>query len=647
MKCFIGLCITLLHCWVHAEVRLAHIFTDHMVLQRNQPIQVWGLAEVGESVVVQLHDQSITVRADGQGRWRAELQPESSGGPYVLHVQGSSVVRRNDVMLGDVWLASGQSNMEWTVGQSDHAQEEIARANFPLIRQIRIPRQVAFQPVDDIGATQWKVSSPENTREFSGVAYFFARKLVQETGVAIGIIDASWGATNIETWLSPEALRTWADFNFSSIPVNLEDYRKRFNDRMNGLVLRWQNQLPEGVSLASTWMHPDFNDGAWATLQAPGYWERQGLDGFDGVVWYRRTVTLTESQAAQPVTLKLGMIDDCDEAYVNGHAVGHRCVWDAPRTYPVAPEFLKVGANLIAVRVTDTGGGGGFHGDAQKMQVKTALGDISLSGEWKARVEGIATKDRIEPNDLPGLAFNAMISPLRDFPVRGVIWYQGESNVPRAQQYVETFQMFIGDWRKQWQQPNLPFYFVQLASFLPLERNRPGASTWAELRDAQRQALKLADTGMVVATDLGNARDIHPTNKQDVGLRLALHALKHQYDQKDRLSDGPIYQSMKVKGRKVMLRFTSRGKGLTAVPEGASLQGFAIADKRQIFRSAHARIQGDHVLVWHPRISHPVAVRYGWVDNPSQNNLFNRNGLPASPFRTDDWRLLTDGLMYQ
>ncbi len=644
---FGALLLALLSSAVHCEVRLAHIFTDHLVLQRQQPIHVWGSARQGEEIEVELNRQSVRSSADAQGHWRAVLQAEAAGGPYTLVVKGDNTIVLKDVLVGDVWLASGQSNMEWSVGQSDNAPDEIAHSSFPLIRHLKVPNTVAFKQAVDIGASAWRVSSPANSGEFSAAGYFFARKLQQEMGVPIGIINASWGGTNIETWLSPGALASRPELAVAALPANAADYNARYRERMAAMATHWQGAGLAQAGSAIGWKDIGFDDSAWPSLQAPQYWEEQGLEDLDGVVWYRRAVELTAAQAASGASLNLGTIDDCDETYVNGQRVGGICGWDTPRRYPLPAGLLKPGKNILAVRVTDTGGGGGFYGAASAMLLQTGSDSIALAGRWKAQVESIMDKGQPLPNDLPTLAFNALISPLTDFPIRGVIWYQGESNVPRAKQYAQTFPLLISDWRQQWRQPRMPFYFVQLASFLPLENNSLVGSAWAELRDAQRQALELPGTGMVVATDVGDAHSIHPRNKQAIGLRLALQALKGEYERKNIVADGPIYRAMQVRGSQLELSFTGLGAGLMAGGSDAILRGFAVADEARQFRPAQAQIQGDKVIVSHPDISHPTAVRYGWVDNPEQSNLFNRNGLPASPFRTDDWPWLTDGVKYR
>jgi sialate O-acetylesterase len=410
------------------------------------------------------------------------------------------------------------------------------------------------------------------------------------------------------------------------------------------LIARFQPGLPPADRSPADWSGEAVDDRSWPGLDVPRVWEEQGLPGFDGVVWYRRRVTLTAEQAAGQATLHLGTIDDCDDSFVNGRRVGGDCVWNAARHHPVPAGLLHEGDNLIAVRVTDTGGPGGFYGDAAAVRLETQAGDLRLSGRWRARIEAPQLRDRLDADDAPTLLFNAMVQPLLPLRIRGVLWYQGESNVPRAARYAGAFQRLIRDWRAQWGEGDFPFYFVQLASYLPLEKNSAIGSEWAELRDAQRQALKLPNTGMVVATDIGDASDIHPRNKRAVGDRLADIALHDLHGRRAIVSRGPDYRAMRRVDAAIELRFANPGRGL-AVRGGdrVALQGFAIADASRRFRPARATLHGDRVIVASDEVSNPVAVRYGWVDNPEQANLINREGLPASPFRTDDWPLLTEG----
>jgi sialate O-acetylesterase len=630
-----------------AEVRLAPIFGDHMVMQRHQPIPVWGWADPGEMVRLELSQQRTQTQADSQGRWRVVFAAEQAGGSFQLSVTGSNTVVINDILIGEVWLAGGQSNMEWSVAQSGNAAAEIEQSNWPQIRHIKIPKTLAFTPKDSTEVASWKVSAPENVGQFSAAGYFFARKLHQELGVPVGIVNATWGGTNIETWISAQAFETKFDINMRLMPADAASFEASYSVRMEEVVSRWRQGTAAEISPLTNWQTLELDDSAWPKQQAPGYWEEQGLKDLDGVVWYRRTLELTAAQAASAATLQLGMVDDCDETFVNGLPAGKTCGWDTQRRYKLPAEMMRAGKNVIAVRVTDTGGGGGFHGQADTLQLQTADRSIALAGTWRAQVESVKQKGFPGPNDLPTLAFNAMIKPIAGFPVKGVIWYQGESNVPRAHQYAQTFPLLIADWRMQWGQPKLPFYFVQLSSFLPLKNNSLRGSTWAELRDAQLQTLKVTKTGMVVSTDIGDADSIHPLNKQTVGLRLALHALKNEYGKSDVVASGPLYRSMRVRGSHIEISFSEIGSGLLVNDEVKHLTGFTIADQSGRFLPAQAHISGKTVIVESPKIARPKAVRYGWLDNPQEVNLFNREGLPASPFRTDNWSLLTKGVKFQ
>lgn len=629
------------------QVELAGIFGDHMVLQRGAPLRIWGRAPVGERVQVLFRGEGKTALADRQGHWQVFLRAAPAGGPHQLTVRGRNTLRLSDVLVGDVWVCAGQSNMEWTVGQSLDAGREVASANYPQIRHVKIAHRVSLQPMDDIEPTAWKVSSPTTTAEFSAAGYFFARKLQQELHVPIGLVNASWGGTHAETWISRAALARDPDFAplIAAFPDTMPAWLQQQAGRSQVQIARWQPGLEDPLDDSAHWSAPGLDDSRWPSLVVPRYWEKQGLEDFDGHVWYRRTVELDTVQAAQNASLHLGAIDDCDETWVNGHRLGGLCAWDQPRSYALPPGLLRAGSNVIAVRVTDTGGGGGFHGNAARVRLELGNTSLPLEGLWKARIESALVKEQPQPNDLPTLLFNGMVRPITPLRIRGVVWYQGESNVTRAVQYASTFKRLITDWRSQWGQGDFPFYFVQLAAFLPLKDNTLTGSPWAELRDAQRQALALPHTGMVVATDIGDANDIHPRNKQEVGLRLALVALRQDYH-RTVIGEGPSLRSMKVSGKQAVLRFRNAPAGPVARGTDGTLNGFAIAGIDGQFRPAQARVEGDRVHVSSVDVPEPRHVRFGWVDNPQQDNLYNRAGLPASPFRTDALPLTTHGVKF-
>ena len=628
--------------------RLAAVLGDHMVLQRGQPIRIWGWAAPGEVVQASLARQHGKTVAGRDGRFMLRLPALPAGGPHVLSVRTANAEKQlHDVLVGEVWLCSGQSNMEWLLKDSEGAAEAIASADaHPGIRHIKLPHHAALAPQDDILPAAWQVASAATAGEFSTVAYFFARKLQQELRVPVGLVNSSWGGSHLETWTSPQAALRDPDLAapVQAMPQDASGFARVYRQRMTAIARRWHAAaLRQPEPAGNAWASPGLDDSGWPTLRVPMVWEEQGLEGFDGIVWYRRTVELSAAQAQGPATLKLGTIDDGDETFVNGQRVGGLPEWDAQRNYALAHGLLQPGRNVVAVRVTDGGGGGGFYGDT-KPRLVTPAGEVDLSGPWRAQVAGLVDKAVPGHNDLPTLLFNGMLQPLKPMALGGVIWYQGESNVPRAARYVGAFQNLIKDWRAQFGRRDLPFYWVQLAAFLPLEKNSLAGSPWAELREAQRLALRLPHTGMAVATDVGNANDIHPRNKRAVGERLARLALNRQY-RHPMPDSGPQLQQARREGRSMRLLFSAVGQGLQVRGGGVEVQGFAIAGADQRFVPARAVIEnGQRVRVWAEAVPQPVAVRYGWVDNPEQGNLTDGVGLPASPFKTDRWTwVTTDG----
>ncbi len=629
------------------SLRLAAVLGDHMVLQREQPIRIWGWARPGEVVHASLARHHARTVAGRDGRFLLRLPSLPAGGPHVLSVRTATVERQlQDVLVGEVWLCSGQSNMEWALRDSEGAAETLASADaHPNIRHIKVPHHAALVPQHDILPAPWQVASAATAGDFSAVAWFFARKLQQALNVPVGLVNSAWGGSHLETWTSPSAALRDPDLAalVRAMPQEQGGFARVYRERMTAIARHWQpDALQQPEPAHHGWAHPDADDSAWPTLKVPQVWEEQGLEGFDGIVWYRRTVQLTAEQAQGPATLVLGTIDDGDESFVNGQRVGASPDWDAQRRYAIAPGVLRPGRNVVAVRVTDGGGDGGFYGDIQPHLV-TAAGDVDLTGPWRARVAALVEKAAPGHNDLPTLLFNGMVQPLTPMALGGVIWYQGESNVPRAARYVAAFQNLIKDWRAQFGRRDLPFYWVQLAAFLPLEKNSLAGSPWAELREAQRLALRLPHTGMAVATDVGNANDIHPRNKRAVGERLARLALNRQY--RHAMPDsGPVLHQARREGRSMRLQFSAVAQGLQVRGGGVEVQGFAIAGADQRFVPARAVIEnGQRVRVWADAVPQPVAVRYGWVDNPEQGNLVDGAGLPASPFKTDRWLWVTEG----
>lgn len=621
------------------------LFTDNMVLQRGIAAPIWGWTEPGRRVTVGLAGRRATTVAGSDGKWMARLGPFVAGGPHTLTVSGPRTLTVNNVLIGDVWICSGQSNMQWSVSSSNNAQQEIANAKYPGIRLFTVPNVTSAEPKELVNS-QWQVCSPETIGGFSAVAYYFGRQLHQELKVPIGLINSSWGGTIAEAWVSGEALETMPDFRpaVAQVRQSVADQQKGEADYEQKLNEWWARNDP-GSANGNGWADPAADTALWNTMPVPQQWEQAGLPNFDGVVWFRRDVELPESWAGKDLLLHLGPIDDRDTTWFNGTRVGAQNQYNSARHYRIPGNLVKAGRNVIAVRVLDTGGGGGFSGKPEDISLEIAPGGaasgaasaLPLAGPWLYRVSTplaqttpVPLQANNNPN-VPTVLYNAMIAPLVPFGIRGATWYQGESNVGRAVQYRTLLPTLIQDWRSRFGVGRFPFLIVQLANYLAT-RPEPGESAWAELREAQYLTTRNdPKAGLAVAIDIGEAGDIHPRNKQDVGRRLALAALGIGYGRRIEYS-GPVYRGMKREGNALRLYFDHTGGGLMA--PGARLQGFSIAGEDKKWVWADARIEGRTVVVSAPDVPNPTAVRYGWADNPIAN-FYNKAGLPASPFRTD------------
>ena len=649
-KIFLPLFVLLAAQYSYSNISLPKIFGDNMVLQRDKLIPVWGWADANEKIVIRFNKQSKSIVADKNGKWIIKLNVEKAGGPYELVVSGKNTIKFSNVLVGEVWICSGQSNMEMPIegwGKINNYEQEIANANYPEIRHIKIPNKVSSLPQDDIPPGEWKICSPQTAGDFTAAGYFFARELYNKLKVPVGLINTSWGGTMVETWTSREAFEQTDEFKnmIAGMPLlNLDSLAKVRKDVMLKKIETVQGVLVS-KDIAMTWNNTNIDDSKWKQMNLPGLWEQKGLDGLDGVVWFRKSIIVSAADAGKTATIELAMIDDNDITYMNGVKVGSTNSYNTKRKYTIPAGILKEGKNSIAVRVEDTGGGGGIYGDPGDMKIIIDNRPESLAGDWSYRVESIIQGSSVGPNDYPTLLFNAMVNPLIPYAMRGVIWYQGEANAGRAYQYRKAFPLMIKDWRRHWGS-DFPFYFVQLASFNAGNGNSKNGSTWAELREAQTLTLSLPNTGMAVTTDIGNATDIHPKNKQDVGKRLAAIALHDVYG-KNMVSSGPAYQSMQITGNTVILSFKNIGSGLMAKTNDSNLSGFEIAGEDKIFYPAKAFIKADKVIVSSDNVSHPVAVHFGWVDNAADDNLFNKEGFPAVPFRTDKWKGITEATKFE
>lgn len=645
-KCTIAISLFFILNTALADVRLPGIFGDNMVLQRDRPVMIWGWSNPGENITVRLDRQTKKIRAGKDGKWKLSLDPMPAGGPFQMTVQGKNTITINNILFGEVWICSGQSNMEWRVQNSNDPEKEIAAANYPRIRHIKVPNTVALEPQQDIGEAEWQVCSPETVGQFTAVGYFFARELVNELDVPVGLINSSWGGTHVETWTSREAFEGSDEFRsmIASLPkINLDSIRNERAEQVVRNIENLQGPLNQARENAGRWKDREFPDASWPKMELPSLWERKALGNMDGVVWFRKNFSVASGDAGQSAVLNLGPIDDADKTFVNGVKVGETNDYSKARSYPIPAGVLKEGANIVAVRVTDTGGGGGIYGSADNLNISFGNKNQPLAGPWSYQVESVVKTDgNISPNQFPTLLYNAMIHPLIPYTIRGALWYQGESNAGRAVQYRKAFPLMIEDWRKRWNQGDFPFYFVQLATFRAANGDSNKGSAWAELREAQTMTLSLPNTGMAVTTDIGDPDDIHPRNKQDVGHRLAAIALHDIFD-KDIVAGGPVYDDVKKEGNKMVVSFTNTGSGLMVRDKYGYVTGFEVAGADGKFYYAQAEIDGNNVVVHHKDVRDPVAVRYGWADDASDANLYNKEGFPAGPFRTDDWKASTDG----
>ncbi len=637
-----------------AAIKLPKLVGDNMVLQRDMPLKIWGWASANEPVTIEFRSHKAITHADDKGEWSVMLPAQTAGGPFTMTITGSNSITLKNILVGDVWLASGQSNMEFPMatengfGGALNEKEEIANANYPQIRLFTVKRNISLTPLNEIDSTGWHETTPENVRQFSAVAYFFARDLYKHNHTPIGIIHSSWGGTPAESWTSAKVIRQLGDFNdvmqreariTAAQWTAFDDYLKVRNE----WYAKHGKEDRGTVDGKEVWAAANLDDSHWQVTTMPKPWPARVPKEFDGTIWLRRHIQLTAAQASKGITLHLSQWVIKDTTFVNGHQAGSMNGGGLMRNYAVSADNLRAGDNVIAMRVTgDSNSGEGFVGSYVAPEDVYVIADnqtIPLSGDWLYQ-PGPDLADLPEAPPVaefrspfpqsPTLLYNAMIAPLLPAKIKGVIWYQGEANADRPAQYRRLFPAMIRDWRARWGY-DFPFLFVQLAGF-GNDKPQPAEYPWAELREAQDMTLSLPATGMATAVDIGNAEDIHPKNKQEVGRRLALQARKVAYHEKI-LADGPRYMNMQIEGKQVRLHFSNTGTGLM-LKHGNELRGFAIAGKDGKFLWARAVIDGHDVIVSNDDIAHPTAVRYDWSNTPN-GNLYNKQDLPALPFRTD------------
>ncbi len=629
-------------------MKLATLFSDHAVFQRNKPVPVWGWTKPFTSVSASLGSVSAQTLSTKDGHFLLRLPALPAGGPYELTVTaGDEKITVYDILIGEVWVASGQSNMQWNMSQS-HDAEFVNSISNNRLRMITAPNVARVGKQCDIGAS-WRMATPENASLFSAVGYHFADKLQERLNIPVGIISTSWGGTFVEAWTSREALvrnpatQAWTE-RYEATLFSPDFWERTERDPKTHFPVD-----PGNDALARGWADPGFSDQEWNEMDIPRTWQCGGHD-ISGVFWFRLAVDLPADWAGQDLELNLGAVDKSDITYFNGEQIGATgsglddTVWNVPRTYTVPGKQVQAGRNVIAVRAYSFIYGGGLIGPASKMSLsKINASDpaIPLAGNWRYNIEhdfGLIQPPVLpmgpnNPNS-PYILYDNMIHPLLPYAISGAIWYQGESNAGNAGQYRDMLTTMIRDWRRAWGQGDFPFIIVQLANYMKAETYQADSS-WARLREAQVQALSEPETGLAVTIDIGEAIDIHPTNKRDVGHRLAQWALTRYLGERG-TPGGPLYRAMNIEDHQVRLTFDYTGEGL-ASHDGEPLTHFVIAGLDKCFQPAQAVIDGETIVVSSPDVAEPVAVRYAWADNPEGCNLFNKDGYPASPFRTDCW----------
>ncbi|SMF59194.1 sialate O-acetylesterase [Alteromonadaceae bacterium Bs31] len=622
-----------------AEISVPRLLSDGLILQRDSKVKLWGWASEGEAIKAELDGKQLGSTMAKHGKWEIYFQAPEAGGPHQISIQGGkNTLMLNDIYFGDIWLASGQSNMQTSMARVEEMfPEEISKANYPLIRQFTVPRELRFdKPAEDFSDGSWQQSTPEYLAQHSAVAYFFAKQIHLDKNIPIGILSANFGGSPAECWINEQVLKEYPTQYKTAKSYQDADYLQTLKDADKKDSDKWHAELNGndlGLKENPAWYHDDIDHSSWETIHLPAKFQEQNIDPMSGIVWLRKTIRIPEQEVGKPGLLRLGTIVDADKAYINGVEVGSTGYQYPPRRYKFKAGILRAGKNTISLRVQVNNKRGEF--TAQKPYY-LAVGDskIDLTGRWHYKIGNIVAPPpplRYVPWSQPLGCFNAMLAPLTNMTIKGALWYQGESNTARPEEYSRLFPQLISHWRDIWQQGDFPFLFVQLPNFGSSSGLESG---WPEMRQVQLQTLKkTSNTAMVVTIDVGEWNDLHPLDKKSVGERLALAAEALAYDDKKLVYSGPVFKSISAKKNKLKIDFNFVGDGLIA--RGKKLGCFEVAEDRGEYFPANATIKNNQVVVWNKDISQPTKIRYAWRDSPDCANLYNKNGLPASPFAAE------------
>jgi len=618
------------------------IFGDNMVLQRGKPDAIWGWSEPGDAVHVQIGDYSASGVAGSDHRWQVKIQPPAVGGPYTMKITGQQTVELHNVLVGDVWLCGGQSNMELALRATLNAAEEVKKANDPEIRFFTVFGRPAYHPAGIVRG-RWQVVSPETANSVSAVAYYFGVKVQQEIHVPIGLVVDAVGGSPAEAWTSAAALRPLKDFDTPLAEV--QRLAAEGAPEYGNYIMHWYDEYD--VGLKGNWETPNFDDSGWKEVQIPGGFAELGVPETPAVAWFRKEIVLPDPLPSGHATMFLGSIERMDTVYVNGTFIGGSAWVENPRVYPLRDGVLKPGRNVVAIRVLKTKPDGGFLSKPEELRLTFGEGDsIPLAGQWKGKVSIDARPPQPLPLRyenwpvMPTVLYQGMLAPIAPLSIAGAFWYQGEQNSERGYQYRKILPAMIADWRNLFGQGDFPFYIVSLPAF-GQRSPTPTDDGWADVRESMAiTAATVPNSCLAVTIDTGDPNNIHAKDKEPVGNRLAFCALAKYYG-KDVAYSGPTLASVKRLRHSIELRFAHADGGLVA--KGGKLEAFSIAGEDRKWYWAEARIKGDSVILSSPSVPHPKEARYAWQSNPAAT-LFNGAGLPVGPFRTDHWPLITEGV---